>query len=154
MATTRDRDWWPRLDEAFHGALELPGGERSAYLDRVCDANDELRAEVDEMLAADAPPHAFGMERLIHDDDGSVADVDPFIGMQLGLWRVVNLVAHGGMGTVYLAERVDGQYEQRVALKIIRDPPGNPVRPLASKRRRTSSPAFRTRTSPGCSTPG
>ena len=52
-------------------------------------------------------------------------------GRGLGPWRVVNLLGHGGMGSVYLAERADGEYEQRVALKIVR---GAAVQPPASAR--------------------
>ena len=70
MAPTRDADWWPRLDAAFQGALELPEGERARYLDRVCGADRGLRTEVDEMLAADGPEHALEIERLVHDGEG------------------------------------------------------------------------------------
>ena len=122
MAATRDADWWPRLDAAFQGALELPEGERAGYLDRVCGADSGLRAEVDEMLAADGPEHALEIERLVHDAERSSPDPDPFIGIRLGPWRVVDVLGHGGMGTVYLAERDDGQYQQRVALKLVRGP--------------------------------
>ena len=122
MAPTRDADWWPRLDAAFQGALELPEGERAGYLDRVCGADRGLRTEVDEMLAADGPEHALEIERLVQDGCGPSPDPDPFIGMRLGPWLVVDVLGHGGMGTVYLAERDDGQYEQRVALKLVRGP--------------------------------
>jgi serine/threonine protein kinase len=127
MAKTRDTEWWTHLDAAFQSALERPVSERSAYLDQRCAANPQLRAEVDAMLAADLPHHAFDMERLVREDEGLPADVDPFIGMQLGVWRVVSLLEHGGMGTVYLAERVDGRYEQRAALKLIRGSVGQPA---------------------------
>ena len=40
-------------------------------------------------------------------------------GAHLGVFRVVRELARGGMGVVYLAERDDGQYTQRVALKIV-----------------------------------
>jgi serine/threonine-protein kinase len=68
-----------------------------------------LRAEVDEMLAADGAEHALEIERLIQDADGPSPDPDPFVGIRLGPWRVVDVLGHGGMGTVYLAERDDGQ---------------------------------------------
>ena len=64
--------------------------------------------------------YALGLERFVHDEEAPAAEPDPFIGMQLGPWRVLDVVGHGGMGTVYLAERADGQYEQRVALKLVR----------------------------------
>ena len=122
MAVTRDADWWPRLDAAFQGALELPEGERAGYLDRVCGVDDGLRAEVEAMLTADAPEHALEIERLVNDAEAASLDPDPFIGMRLGPWLVVDVLGHGGMGTVYLAERDDGQYQQRVALKLVRGP--------------------------------
>ena len=84
MAPTRDADWWPRLDAAFQGALELPKGERAGYLDRVCGVDSGLRTEVDEMLAADGPEHALEIERLVHDAEGPWSDPDPFIGIRLG----------------------------------------------------------------------
>jgi serine/threonine protein kinase len=116
-------EWWPRLDRAFQGALELSPGERVGYLDRVCGGDAALRAEVDAMLAADASGRALGLERLLQDVGEALSDPgepDPFVGIRLGPWRVIDVIGHGGMGTVYLAERDDGQYEQRVALKLIR----------------------------------
>jgi serine/threonine-protein kinase len=115
---TREPDWWTRLDAAFQGALELPPAERAAYLERVCASDAALRAEVEAMLAAESAPDALDLERLVHPDEAP--ECDPFIGMRLGAWRVLQAIGHGGMGTVYLAERADGQYEQRVALKLIR----------------------------------
>ena len=121
MAATRDPSWWERLDDAFQGALELPPGDRNRYLDRACGTDLRLRAEVEAMLAAEA----IEIERLVHDEPCS-PEADPFIGMRLGSWRIVDRLGHGGMGTVYLAERADGQYEQRVALKIVRSPSHHP----------------------------
>ena len=120
MASTLTADWWPRLDSAFQGALELPPAERVAYLDRVCGGDGDLRAEVAAMLAADTPEHALGIERLVQEARAPTSGPDPFVGIRLGPWRVVDVIGHGGMGTVYLAERDDGQYEQTVALKLIR----------------------------------
>jgi serine/threonine protein kinase len=41
-------------------------------------------------------------------------------GRRFGLYQVIRELGHGGMGTVYLAERADGQFQQRVALKVLR----------------------------------
>ena len=115
MGMTRDPDRWSRLDEVFQGALELPAAYRTAYLDRACDGDRDLRVEVEAMLAAEA----IGLERLVPGDEQPPADPDPFLGMRLGPWQIVEFIGRGGMGTVYLAERADGQYEQRVALKLV-----------------------------------
>ena len=79
------------------------------------------------MLAADSPDRAFGLERLVY-DEAPCLDPDPFTGRQLGHWRVLEPIGRGGMGTVYLAERADGQDEQRVALKVV------PALPLSTAR--------------------
>ena len=99
----------------------------AAYLDRVCGGDVALRVEVEAMLAADSPDRAFDLERLVH-DDAPCLDPDPFIGRHLGSWRVLEPIGRGGMGTVYLAERADGQYEQRVALKIVPALPSSTAR--------------------------
>src|SRR6478735_4328701 len=44
-------------------------------------------------------------------------------GDRLGAWRLVRRLAKGGMGAVYLAERADGHFEQRAAIKLIRGVP-------------------------------
>ena len=44
-----------------------------------------------------------------------------WIGRRLGAYRLVTLIGEGGMGNVYLADRVDGHYEQQVAIKLMRD---------------------------------
>jgi serine/threonine-protein kinase len=119
MAHTRQPDWWSRLDAVFQGTLESPTRDRAAYLDRVCGRDADLRAEVDAMLAADGPHGALGLEWLVDDTD-CAAEADPLLGIRLGPWRILDVLGQGGMGTVYLAQRDDGQYAQRVALKLVR----------------------------------
>jgi eukaryotic-like serine/threonine-protein kinase len=114
---TPDAGWWPRLEAVFHVAVDLPPDERLAFLDHACGTDAELRGEIEALLAADAPDRALRIERLVCDD--SPAGPDPFFGMRLGAWRVVDLIGRGGMGSVYRAERADGQYEQQVALKVV-----------------------------------
>jgi eukaryotic-like serine/threonine-protein kinase len=115
MAMPREPDWWTRLDEVFQGALEIPAADRAAYLERACSGDPHLRADIEAMLTAEA----VGIERFVPGDEPPKADADPLVGMRLGPWRLVELIGRGGMGTVYLAERADGQYEQRVAVKVV-----------------------------------
>ena len=46
-------------------------------------------------------------------------------GTRLGAWQIVSTLAAGGMGRVYLAQRNDGQYQQRVAIKLLRNLAGS-----------------------------
>src|SRR6185436_1352446 len=41
-------------------------------------------------------------------------------GSRLGPWRIVRELGRGGMGRVYLAERADGAFEQKVAVKVLK----------------------------------
>ncbi len=119
-----DREFWQRIDALLDSALDLAGDERSAFLDRACAGNPALRARVDALLAADAVsgslldrPVLDSVPGLLEEDDDREpgAKVD-----RIGPWRVVREIGRGGMGVVYLAERADGQFEQRVALKLIK----------------------------------
>jgi len=58
-----------------------------------------------------------GFEALSNLQQSGGAD-DSLIGRTLGEYRVVRLLAEGGMGRVYLAERQDGSFEREVAIKI------------------------------------
>ena len=85
-----------------------------------------LRDEIDAMLAAAGGDRALAVERLIVDSSPEARDADPWLGTCLGPWRLVDVLGRGGMGTVYRAERADGQYQQEVALKLVRSGPRDP----------------------------
>ena len=116
------RERWERLNEVFHAAVGLAGGEREAFLASACAGDPALRAEVERLVAAHGQAGTFidrpAVERLAPwtDDGGD----PPAAGRRFGPYRVVREVGRGGMGAVFLAERADGQFEQRVALKLIR----------------------------------
>jgi tetratricopeptide (TPR) repeat protein len=52
-----------------------------------------------------------------------IAETELDEGDRLGVWRLLRRLAQGGMGAVYLAERADGHFEQRAAIKLIRGLP-------------------------------
>ena len=61
----------------------------------------------------DVPVGAF-IEHLQQDEDAGL------LGTLVGAWRLVSVLGRGGMGIVYLAERADGDFQQQVALKLLR----------------------------------
>jgi len=113
---------WERLNQIFHAALALPAGERTSFLDTACPEDPALRAEVRELIAAheraagfiEAPALA-GARTWMEEDFRA-----PVAGWRLGPYRVEREIGRGGMGAVYLAQRADGQYEQTVAIKLIK----------------------------------
>jgi non-specific serine/threonine protein kinase/serine/threonine-protein kinase len=109
-----------RCEELFHEAAALAENEREAFLQRSCAEDPELRADVERLLAAHARAGDFISTPAIA-AAGEWAEGDKsWVGRLVGPYRVVRELGRGGMGAVYLAERADGQYEQRVALKVIK----------------------------------
>ena len=45
---------------------------------------------------------------------------DSMIGRRVGIYELVKEIGRGGMGAVYLAERADGEFRQRVAVKLVK----------------------------------
>ncbi|GMV28918.1 MAG: hypothetical protein AMXMBFR59_10430 [Rhodanobacteraceae bacterium] len=110
-----------RLETLFHAALALPPDQREAYLATECGDDASLRAELAGLLQAGA--HAGpGPATALVDRAGREVAVDHGLlpqGAALGVWRVIRELGSGGMGNVYLAERTDGLYRARAALKML-----------------------------------
>lgn len=126
---TNKRPDWQQVEALLDAVLDLPPEKRTAYLDEQCADHLELRQEVDALLALETQAQARFGESL---DDFAGTFVDhlhtesehqeaaPLTGQRVGAFRIIKALGRGGMGTVYLAERDDGSFSQRVALKIVR----------------------------------
>lgn len=121
------RDPGPRrAADLFAAALERPEGDRDAFLDGACGGDAVLRADVASLLAAlpaarrlfDGAPH-LARDTAAGDADSSRGADDPSTRLQVGPWRLVRRLAAGGMGEVYLGERVDAAFRKQVAVKLI-----------------------------------
>jgi serine/threonine-protein kinase len=122
-----DAGQWSRVREVFEAALERPPGERIAFVAAAC-ADDDLRREVHAMLAADAGTMAGATELasaapdLVAGlaDDADSGESGQFVGSRVGPWKLERELGRGGMGAVYLGQRVDGDFRQCAAVKLVR----------------------------------
>lgn len=109
---------WQTLDTLFQEALDLAPPDRGAFLDRVATDHPELVNRLRTLLAADEEgTHALDRPAWEH-ASGTLEELDR-VGTRVGPYRILSLLGRGGMASVYLAERADGQWKNRVALKIL-----------------------------------
>lgn len=107
---------WTYAKQIFADAVELTNEQRAKYLEDACAGDGELIGLVQTMLANDAPAGSF-METP------PVVCAEPmssYLGKHIGPYKVERLLGQGGMGSVYAALRDDGNYSQRVAVKLIK----------------------------------
>ncbi|PYQ60428.1 MAG: serine/threonine protein kinase, partial [Acidobacteria bacterium] len=109
---------WNQIKVILESALEREGSERAGFINAACQDDDELRREVESLAASETEIGDFIETPVFHI---RLDDVEPLAeGQRIGAWRIVREIGRGGMGAVYLAERADQEFEQRVAIKVVR----------------------------------
>ena len=106
-----------RLEPLLDRALELEGEEREAFIAECADSQPDLVAHLRRALAADEAALP-GLGSLAA--EAVRRDSTERHNLRAGPWQLVERLGRGGMGTVYLAERADGAFDKRVAIKLLR----------------------------------
>lgn len=111
-----------RLSALMDEALDRPVHERERWIDALAQ-REPGAAELLRSLVASASANADGfletrevIERHLQRDRAAAPSL---VGESIGPWRVLRPLGRGGMGTVWLAERADGLFRRRVALKLV-----------------------------------
>jgi len=127
---------WTTISRLLDDALDLPPESRSAWLDALSAEYDAVKPRLQELLtnasSMDRASFLATLPKFAADEGGGGPEaVEPRDGALLGPYRLVRLLASGGQGSVWLAERADGLLHRPVAVKL---PHGLAFRPGLAER--------------------
>ena len=110
---------WQQVKEIFNSAITYRPEERSSFISQACSGDDDLRSEVESLIASHEQSGSFidkpAFEAAASLLAGEPAELHP--GQTIGSYEVVSFLSRGGMGEVYLAE--DKRLGRKVALKLL-----------------------------------
>jgi eukaryotic-like serine/threonine-protein kinase len=110
---------WHSVERIFDETLELPERDRAAFLAQACDGDQTLQREVESLLAAHYKANGFLVASAAK--CASATNTTTVTAQQrIGPYQLLCEIAQGGMGTVWLAARADDQYQQQVAIKLLK----------------------------------
>jgi eukaryotic-like serine/threonine-protein kinase len=110
---------WAVIREILEEALEKPPSERIPFVERNCAGDPDLLQEVCRYLEyQESAEGGFELDNWI--EKSLEIEEPPNDPERIGIYRILHRLGEGGMGVVYLAERDDGEFGQRVALKAVR----------------------------------
>jgi len=128
----KDQRRWKEIDALFTRALDLDTDSRDALIDESCKDDPSLRAAVEKLLRSSVAANKLiqesastALEEVLADAMNELREErdeeeDSRIGQQLGAYRLTRIVGRGGNATVYLGERTEGDWDQEVAVKVMR----------------------------------
>ena len=93
--------------------------ERAAFLDQACLGDEDLRREVESLLASSDQAEEFLKSPAVEDAAQLLANTknNSMLGQRLGFYQIISHLGSGGMGDVYLAQ--DTRLGRKVALKLL-----------------------------------
>jgi serine/threonine protein kinase/Tol biopolymer transport system component len=109
-------DQWQALSPHLDEALEMTGEERSTWLSSLQSQNPTLAYQLEILLREH---RELSEEGFLEASTLELPGGPGLAGETLGVYTLVSQIGHGGMGTVWLAERSDGRFERRVAVKVL-----------------------------------
>jgi eukaryotic-like serine/threonine-protein kinase len=122
---------WQEIRAVLERADVLGDSERAEYLNQACACDDELRIEVESLLEVAVRAGGEFLNTPAADLMQSAGEAElrssriAWSGRRIGAYQIVAEIGHGGMGEVYRAVRTDGEFDQQVAIKLVRTEMGS-----------------------------
>src|SRR5262245_62085079 len=116
----RHMDRWEKIENAYHGARDLRGEDRSHFLDQQCGSDDAMRRQVEVLLAQDDNPNSFligAVGEMSGEWRSLVRSAGTLTGRRIGPFEILEPIGSGGMGDVYRAR--DTKLQRDAALKFL-----------------------------------
>jgi serine/threonine protein kinase/Tol biopolymer transport system component len=109
-------DQWRALSPHLDEALEMTDEQRSTWLSSLQTENPTLASQLEILLQEHC---ALSEEGFLEASAVELPGGPGLAGQTFGVYTLVSQIGHGGMGSVWLAERNDGRFERRVAVKVL-----------------------------------
>jgi len=113
---------WKKIKEVLEEVLQVEPSRRHDFLNRAR-VDADVRSEVESLMSFEDESADLMQLSAVEFSSAFVDEAESgegLTGQQIGSYRIVSEIGQGGMGAVYLAERVDGKFSQRVALKLLK----------------------------------
>ena len=120
-----DPSRWREVKRLFQAAIDLHGELRTEFLRLEC-RDQDIREQVYSLLSAhESADNFISQPALVEAGLASTGDFTPpfaisLVGKRIGQYEIIRELGRGGMGSVFLANRVGGDFTKQVALKIIK----------------------------------
>jgi len=134
-----DRENWNQVERIVDTALTMDSSQRGSYIEECCKGDSELKTQVITLLESIEKAKTSDFledDRKYSEFEADLHNLhkpagDSLIGHEIDVYKITGLIGHGGMGSVYTAQRSDELYEKHVAIKILprgMDTPANITR--------------------------
>lgn len=113
-----DKEQWQKVSEVFNELIDLSDEDQASALSKLAKTDYDIYQAILPLLKEESSIHPALQTNATH--PWSVEEDMSLAGTNISIYRLVELIGSGGMGSVFLAERSVGDFDRTVALKLIK----------------------------------